>query len=75
VLRGNLPPPFFKNPLALNTVLKTEPASKTLLPQLLREAGIDLGKGEYFLIAEEMRAEEIPPEVTQKLDAIAAVVL
>ena len=75
VLRDNLPPPFFKDPLALNPVLKAEPASKTLLPQLLLEAGIDLGKGEYFLIAEEMRAEEIPPEVTQKLDAIAKVVL
>lgn len=75
VLRENLPPAFFKDPLALSPVLKAEPASKTLLPQLLLEAGIDLGKGEYFLVAEEMREEEIPPEVTEKLDAIAKVVL
>lgn len=75
VLRENLPPSFFKDPLALSPVLRAEPASKTLLPQLLLEAGIDLGKGEYFLVAEEMRQEEIPPEVTEKLDAIAGIVL
>jgi hypothetical protein len=75
VLRDNLPPAFFKDPLSLSPVLKAEPASKTLLPQLLLKAGIDLGKGEYFLIAEEMRKEEIAPEVTEKLDAIAEVVL
>jgi hypothetical protein len=75
VLRENLPPAFFKDPLGLSPVLKAEPASKTLLPQVLLEAGIDLGKGEYFLLAEEMRKEEIPPEVSDKLDAIAKVVL
>jgi hypothetical protein len=75
VLEDNLPPAFFKNPLALSPVLKAEPASKTLLPQILSDAGIDIGKGEYFLIAEEMRKEEIPSEVIEKLDAICRIVL
>jgi predicted ATPase len=74
VLEDNLPPAFFKNPLALSPVLKAEPASKTLLPQILFDTGIDLGKGEYFLIAEEMRKEEIPNEVIEKLDAISRIV-
>jgi predicted ATPase len=74
VLRENFPPAFFKDPLALSPVLKAEPSSKTILPSILKDAGIDLGKAEYFLIAEEMRKEEIPKEVVDKLDLISRIV-
>jgi hypothetical protein len=48
-------------------------ASEEFLPQLLDAAGRPLPKREYFLIAAEMWADEIHPEVVAKLDAIASV--
>ncbi|MFP4351220.1 MAG: ATP-dependent nuclease [Puniceicoccaceae bacterium] len=74
-LREQLPPASFNRPLETTGYLKAEPASKTLLPEILQRAGVQLGKGEYFLLAEQMLTEELPSEVSQKLDAIAEVVL
>ncbi len=73
-LRQQMPPTFFDDPLAINATLRAEPASKTLLPEVLQRADVALEKSQYFLIAEQMRPEELPEEVTQKLDRIANIV-
>ena len=69
-LREQLPPAFFRAPLEASTFLRAEPASKTLLPELLSIASVPLPKSEYFLLAEQMKREEIPVEVEEKLNAI-----
>jgi hypothetical protein len=74
-LRDQLPPAFFKEPLKSNAALNAEPASKTLLPELLAKAGVVLTKSDYALLAREMKREEIPREVVEKLNTIHAVVL
>lgn len=74
-LREQVPPAFFNNPLETSSFLRSEPVSKTLLPEMLKLAGIQLGKGEFFLIAEGMQPAELPPEIGAKLDAIAEAVL
>ena len=73
-LRDQMPPAFFKDPLQSNASLRSEPASKTLLPQLLELAGVAITKSDYFLIAAQMDKEEIPAEVEEKLDLIKALV-
>ena len=74
-LRDQMPPAFFQNPNENSAFLRAEPASKTLLPEILKRAGVQIGKGEYFLIAEQMLAAELPAEVSAKLDAIAEILL
>jgi predicted ATPase len=69
-LREQLPPAFFKDPLQLNAFLRSEPASKTLLPQLFEKADHPIAKSDYFLIAAQMKKDEIPAEVGEKLDLI-----
>ena len=69
-LRNEVPPSFFKDPLASSSFLKSEPASKTLIPTMLERAGLDLTKSDFYQIAEQMRPEEIPAEVKLKLDSI-----
>ncbi len=71
-LREQLPPAFFHTPLETSAFLKAEPASKTLLPEVLSRAGVTLAKSDYYLLAQQMRPEEIPAEVKDKLDAIYA---
>ena len=73
-LKEQLPPAFFKAPLELSALLKAEPASKTLIPEFLKRAEITLVKGDYFLIAAQMKPEEIPQEVSDKLSEIYSVV-
>jgi predicted ATPase len=73
-LREQMPPAFFKEPLQASAFLRSEPASKTLLPQLLEKADMSIAKSDYFLIAQQTKLAEIPPEVSEKLDAIRAVV-
>jgi len=73
-LKEQLPPAFFKAPLEISAVLKAEPASKTLLPELLSYTGVNLQKSDYFLIAEQMKPGEIPAEVKDKLSLIYSVV-
>jgi len=70
-LKTQLPPPFFADPLVDNAAIVGVPASKELLPQMFEAAGRPLEKGDFFLIAENMRREDIHPEVTRVLDAIA----
>jgi hypothetical protein len=69
-LREQLPPAFFKDPLQSNAFLRSEPASKTLLPQLFEKADHPIAKSDYFLIAAQMKKDEIPAEVVEKLDLI-----
>jgi hypothetical protein len=72
--RDQMPPAFLKTPLETIEFLRSAPASKTLLPQLLEAAGVDLPKREYAAIARQMLPAEIPGEVVEKLDAIHGVV-
>ena len=69
-LREQLPPAFFHSPLEASTFLRAEPASKTLLPDMLAKADVAISKSDYFLLARQMKREEIPHEVEEKLNAI-----
>jgi predicted ATPase len=72
-LRDNFPPAALKNPLKDSDYLIATPASKSILPEFFKRASYKLSKKDYFQIAEEMKAEEIHPEIIEKLDAMAAV--
>ena len=69
-LHEQLPPAFFNAPLEASAFLRAEPASKTLLPELLSRADVAISKSDYFLIARQMRPEEIPAELTENLNTI-----
>lgn len=69
-MREQLPPVFFHFPLEASAFLRAEPASKTLLPDLLAKADVAISKSDYFLLARQMKREEVPPEVEEKLNAI-----
>lgn len=71
-LRDQLPPTVYRNPVADHDYLDSTPVSKTLLPTFFERAQFPVGKSEYYLVAEQMRKEEIAHEVREKLDAIAA---
>jgi len=70
-LRDQLPPAVYRNPLDDHDYLDSTPISKTLLPTLFERAQLQVGKSEYYLLAVQMKEEEIPSEVREKLDAIA----
>ncbi len=69
--RNELPPAVLANPLYEHDYLEVTPASKTLLPGFLQAAGISLTKNEYFQLAAQMLPNEIPQEISQKLEVIA----
>jgi len=71
-LADELPGAVLRDPLGDHDYLNRTPASKTLLPGFFRAAQTLLPRNDYYLIAEQMRPEEIAPEVEQKLDEIAA---
>lgn len=73
-LKEQMPPAFFNNPLETSNFLRAEPASKTLLPELLKRAEISLPKSDFFLLARQMHAEEIPDEVGEMLTRIQNVI-
>jgi len=50
--------------------LTSIPASKTLLPEFFKVAGISISKREYYLVAQQMRADEVASEIRDKLDGI-----
>ncbi len=50
--------------------LESVPASKKLLPDFFKMAGIELSKSNYFTIASHMRIEEIHQEIIEKLNEI-----
>ncbi len=69
-LQDQLPPAVYRDPLQHHDYLASTPVSKSLLPGLFKAVGMDISKPEYYLIAEQMRPNEIDPEVAQKLDRI-----
>jgi hypothetical protein len=69
-LRDQLPPAVYRDPLKDHDYLDSTPASKTLLPELFRRIDMPIGKSEYYLIAAQMRQDEIGDEVKAILDAI-----
>lgn len=73
-LREQLPPAFFHAPLEASPFLRAEPASKTLLPELLAKADVPISKSDYFLLAQQMKPTELPREVWDKLTAIQELV-
>ncbi len=71
-LRRLLPISVIENPLEDHPILRSIPASKEILPELFRRAGLNLGKSDYYRIAEVMEPDEIHPDVIHVLDKIAA---
>jgi ABC-type dipeptide/oligopeptide/nickel transport system ATPase subunit len=69
-LGDQLPPAVFRNPLNEHDYFKSTPVSKTLLPTFFETAGLEIGKSEYHLVARQMKRNEIPLEVVEKLDFI-----
>jgi len=70
VLQEELTPPMLRSPLQEHDIYEALRASKTLLPKFFEAAGLSLPKRDYFLVAEQMRREELPLEVKEKLDSI-----
>ena len=69
-LKNELPPAVIRNPLADHDYLNSTPSSKSILPAFFKAAGIRIEKNEYYQIAEQMKPEEIHPDVLDKLDLI-----
>jgi len=74
-LRDQLPPVAFNNPLSDHTTLSVVKGSTDLLLPLLSHVHNPLAKGELYLIAAAMAIDEIHPEVAEKLDLMAEVLL
>ncbi|MFH0774652.1 MAG: AAA family ATPase [bacterium] len=70
-LQDKLTGEVLRNPLGKHVYLNEIPVSKTILPDFFKTAQLPLSKDEYYRIAEQMRPDEIVPEVQQKLDDIA----
>ena len=71
VLEEELPPAVLRSPLAEHDIYEALRTSKTLLPKFFEAAELSLPKRDYYLVAEQMRREEIAPEVEEKLNMIA----
>ena len=71
VLEEQLPPAVLRSPLGEHDIYEALRSSKTLLPKLFEAAGLSLPKRDYYLVAEQMRREELAPEVEEKLNTIA----
>jgi predicted ATPase len=71
LLKGKLPPDLWANPMGEDDYLTASPASKSVLPPFFAAADVAITKNEYHLVAEQMKPEEIHPDVKQMLDAIA----
>lgn len=74
-LRQKLEQGFLDDPMhpvaLVESFLKNEPASKTLIPGLLQAAGLNnVPKREFFEIAAQFEKEEVHPEVIERLNQI-----
>lgn len=69
-LQDRMPPIVFRDPLREDDYWATTAVSKTLLPSLFSEVGMNLSKQEYYFIALEMEKDEISAEVGEILDHI-----
>ena len=70
VLQEELTPPMLRSPLAEHDIYEALRASKTLLPKVFEASGLSVPKRDYYLVAEQMHRDELPPEVEEKLDMI-----
>jgi hypothetical protein len=70
-MEDQLPPAVIRDPLGDHDYLRATPASKTILPAILDAGDVRIDKNEYFLIAEQMRPDEIAPDVPRMLDRVA----
>lgn len=71
-LTDQLPPAVLRDPTQPHEYWRSVPASKTILPEFFRLAQVSITKREYYLVANQMKSTEIPDEVWEKLDTIAA---
>lgn len=69
-MKKQLPPVLYENPFELSDIVLNVKA-KTILSNIMQSSGIVVGENEYYQIAEQMRKEEIHPEVVEKLNGIA----
>lgn len=69
-LRNELPQGVLRNPLGEHDYLISAPLSKTVLPDYFKACDMHFPKIEYFRIAEQMRQDEIHPDVRGMLDQI-----
>jgi len=70
-LEKELPPGALEQPFGDNVTLMKVKASDDLLMPFFQKIGKPLNKSELYLLAAEMKPNEIHPEVIAKLDAIA----
>lgn len=69
-MKRQLPPALYEDPFELSDYLRYTKGKK-VIANILSEAGLAIKETEYYLIAAQMKKEEIHPEVVKKLDAIA----
>jgi predicted ATPase len=74
-LQRHLAPGALEDPFGDDSYLMSVPHSKKLLPDMLEESEVKLAKKDYYLIAAQMEKEEIHPEVIEKLDKMAEVLV
>ncbi len=72
IMSSILPPIVLKDPLGQHEYLENAAASKSILPNIFPTDTWSIEKTEYYKLAEEMKPEEIHPEIKQKLDKIHA---
>ncbi len=69
-MRQQFPPALYEDPFSPSDYLQDTKA-KNILSKIMQESEIDVQENDYYQIAEQMTKEEIHPEVSEKLDAIA----
>lgn len=69
-LRQQFPSGFFNDPLQDGAAVVSVAASKQILPQMFESAGRPMEKSDFFLIASNMKPDEIHPEVVDVLNMI-----
>lgn len=70
-LQDNILPANLNDPFLDNDFQESIAASKHILPGLFDACQMTISKSEYYLIAADMRPEEIHPEVVEKLDFLS----
>jgi len=74
-LTATFPPDAYNEPLGENAFLTSVAASKEVLPKLFESLGVSISRNEYYQVAAQMKKEEIHPEIKEKLDQMAGVLL
>jgi predicted ATPase len=73
-LLDELPPAVVRDPLGHHSVLEEIRASKTILPEYFKIAGMELPKSDYYQIAERMLPSEISPDLALMLNNLWAAI-